>query len=183
MATFTGTIKINKCIITGTSCFCDDVLSTFSDNIFITNSHLEYTQDAHFVYMNLDVFKLFKVTYGGNEITSINCSGELVLNDSAPLGMEGYGIDYGGNIITYEEGSFITLKDDLTCENLSIIENFDSQEHKINSKGMLINPIIEGASIQMNSDISVLFFQLDDSLDIINESSELLSNLIIEEKK
>ncbi len=109
--------------------------------------------------------------------TDVTVTG-LILDATDPTNIDG-----GGNSgIEFGPKYKITLMDNLTCENLTIIANFDSQEYEINSKRIMINPIIEESIIQMNSNISTLIFQIDDSLDIINEYSELLSNITIEEQ-
>lgn len=75
----------------------------------------------------------------------------------------------------------ITLQDNLTCENLIVTHSFYSQEYKINSRGVLLNPLTSETIINIdNSDISCLIFQIDDANDYLQNN--LLSNITIEEQ-
>lgn len=77
--------------------------------------------------------------------------------------------------------STIILQDDLTCENLIITYSFNTQGYKINSRGILLNPLSSEAVINIdNSDISCLIFQIDDANDYLQNN--LLSNITIEEQ-
>lgn len=125
----------------------------------------------------------FTKTSGEVNVSYTSISSSLVSG-----GAKWYSLLDNGNIDSGNNSGWIWfirpilyLEDDLTCQNLLIYDGIDSQEHNINTPGIVIIPGRTDETVILdNSTINCLKFKIDDPNNYIN-SNNILADVVIGE--